>query len=152
MLFTTCYQMFLQYRLSMIGRASTIFMKQHCVTQSEYFMNLHFNPKYSFWLFSVWCVWTVYRSREIGYIDIQCSVCTTFPSFSLPFSISIIESWSTLNAQPNNKHTQYSVNRNQFHFLKFIKLLNNLIFVKTWPKPGSPLFGKLFVSMCVYKL
>lgn len=63
-LFTTCYQMFLQYRLSMIGRASTIFIEQHNVTQSEYFMNLHFNLKYSFWLFSVWCVWTVYRARE----------------------------------------------------------------------------------------
>jgi hypothetical protein len=47
-LFTTCYQMFSQYRLSMIGRASTIFMMQHYVTHSEYFMNLQFNPKTHF--------------------------------------------------------------------------------------------------------
>lgn len=47
------------------------------------------------------------------------------------FSIRIIESWSTLKT--NNKHTQRSVNRNQFDILKFIKLLNNLIWRKHDP-------------------
>lgn len=47
----------------------------------------------------------------------------------------------------NYKHTQYSVNWNQFNFLKFIKLLNNLILVEHDPSSTLPLFQYyLFVN------
>lgn len=47
----------------------------------------------------------------------------------------------------NNKHAQYSVNWNQFNFLKFIKLLNNLILVEHDPSSTLPLFQYyLFVN------
>lgn len=142
--------MFWQYRLSMIGPTSTIFMEQHNVTLCEYFMNLQFNPHFRFDCFQYLCltnvklesicVWLLWQTGA-GKVSLHRTM-----SF---FSNSNKRILKHIKHTTNNKHTQYSVNRNQFNFLKFIKLLNNLIFVKTWPESNLrlPLFQHDIVGL-----